>query len=196
MRPQQPHFNAAGGSSLPRVRVFFAVWPDAPARNALDTLARERAAQAGGRAAASSNLHLTLAFVGEIEMTRVATLQAIGLAATAAVAPFTLALDRIGAFRSAGIVWIGTSTLPPALDRIVRELNDELSNGGFPTERRPFQPHVTLARRCRQVASADLVAPIAWRVESVVLNVSESVRGGVQYRALAECPLLGREPTC
>ena len=96
--------------------------------------------------------------------------------------------------RSAGIVWIGTSTLPPALERIVRELNDELSNGAFPTERRPFQPHVTLARRCRQVAGAELVAPIAWRVESVVLNVSESVRGGVQYRALAKCPLLGREP--
>jgi len=194
MRPRQPDFTPARGAALSPVRVFFAVWPDATARNVLDALARDCAARTGGRAAVSSNLHLTLAFVGEIETSRVATLQAIGLAATAAVAPFTLALDRIGAFRSAGITWIGTSTLAPALGHIVQRLTDELSNAGFPTERRPFQPHVTLARRCRQVASAELVAPIAWRVESVVLNGSESVRGGVQYRALAECPLPGRAP--
>ena len=174
------------------LRVFFAVWPDAPARDALDALARDCAAQNGGRPAVSSNLHLTLAFVGEIAASRVATLQATGSAATAAVAPFTLTLDRIGAFRSAGIAWIGASTLPPELERVVRTLNDELSNAGFPTERRAFQPHVTLARRCRQVASVELVAPIAWRVESVVLNVSESLRGGVRYRALAEWPLAGR----
>jgi len=176
------------------LRVFFAVWPDAPARAALDALARACAAQNGGRAAAASNLHLTLAFVGEIATSRVATLQSTGLAATVAVAPFTLTLDRIGAFRSAGIAWIGASTLPPELERVARTLNDELSNAGYSTERRTFQPHVTLARRCRRAADAEPVAPIAWRVDSVVLNVSEASRGGVTYRALAEWPLSGRAP--
>jgi 2'-5' RNA ligase len=172
-------------------RVFFAVWPDADACASLASLARDCAAQAGGRAAVSSNLHLTLAFVGEVQTIRVATLQAIGRAASAAAAPFTLTLDRVGAFRDAGIAWVGASTLPPQLERVVRALNGELSSGGFPTERRAFQPHVTLARRCRKAASVELAAPIAWRVESVALNVSESLRGGVRYRVLAEWPLEG-----
>jgi 2'-5' RNA ligase len=175
-------------------RVFFAVWPDASVRATLASLARDCAAQAGGRPAVSSNLHLTLAFVGEVATSRVATLRAIGLAASSAAAPFTLTLDRVGAFRSAGIVWVGAATLPPELERIVRELNGELSNAGFPTERRAFQPHVTLARRCRKAANPELAAPIPWRVESVALNVSESLRGGVSYRALAEWPLPGRAP--
>jgi 2'-5' RNA ligase len=175
-------------------RVFFAVWPDAPARDALDALARDYATRTGGRAAVASNLHLTLAFLGEVPTSRVTALQGIGLAATAAVAPFALTLDRVGAFRSAGITWSGTSTPPPELERLVQLLNAELAKAGFPTESRAFQPHVTLARRCRQVASAELVAPIAWRVESLVLNVSESLRGGVRYRALAEWPLRRAAP--
>ena len=177
------------GADTPRV--FFAVWPDADACALLASLARDCAARTGGRAALSSNLHLTLAFVGEVERSRVATLQAIGLAACAAAAPFTLTLDRVGAFRKAGIAWVGASVLPPQLERVVRALNGELSCGGFPTERRPFQPHVTLARRCRKAASVELAAPIAWRVGRVVLNVSEPLRGGVRYRALAEWPLEG-----
>ena len=173
------------------LRVFFAVWPDAPAREALDVLARDCAATSGGRAAAASNLHLTLAFVGDVAASRVSALHAIGLAASMAAPPFTLTLDRVGAFRNAGIAWAGASTLPPELAEVVRAMYGELSSAGFPTERRAFQPHVTLARRCRKPASADLAAPIAWRVESVVLNVSEPLRGGVRYRALAQWPLDG-----
>ena len=171
-------------------RVFFAeVWPDAPARDALDALARGCAAQTGGRAAVSSNLHLTLAFVGEVATSRVTALQPIGLAATAAVLPFTLTLDQIGAFRSAGIAWIGTSTLPPELEQVVRTLNDELERRI--SDRAPGIPaaYVTPAHAvARQAASLELAAPIAWRVESVAPNGSESLRGGVRYRALAEWP--------
>jgi 2'-5' RNA ligase len=75
---------------------------------------------------------------------------------------------------------------------IVRALNDELSDTGFPTDRRAFQPHV--ASPPLQTASVELAAPIAWRSRERRLNVSESLRGGVRYRALAEWPLEGRGP--
>ena len=172
-------------------RVFFAVWPDAGVRAMLAALAREYAEQTGGRVPAASNLHLTLAFVGDVVASGITTLREIGSAASAVAAPFTLTLDRVGAFRNAGIVWAGASTLPPELERMVQALNDELASAGFPTERRAFQPHVTLARRCRKLARAELAAPIAWRVESLVLNVSEPCGGGVRYRALAQWPLDG-----
>ena len=51
------------GTSL---RAFFAVWPDAAAAVALRALADDVANRMSGRASQPSNLHLTIAFVGEI----------------------------------------------------------------------------------------------------------------------------------
>jgi len=167
-------------------RTFFALWPDPPARDALAARARDTAVVAQGRAPVAENLHLTLAFLGDVAATRIATLRAIGLAVASAVPPFTLTLDRAGAFRGAGIAWAGASATPPELERLVQLLSGALAKEGFPTERRAFQPHVTLARRCRGPASAGIAAPIAWRVKRITLNASETLPGGPQYHELAD----------
>ena len=55
-------------------RVFFALWPDADARVALAALAREIAARTKGRAPPAANLHMTLAFIGEVPPERIGAL--------------------------------------------------------------------------------------------------------------------------
>ena len=128
---------------------------------------------------------------------RVAALRAAGLAAPAGIPAFDLSLDRVGAFRGAGIAWAGASSVPAELARLVSQLNDALTAEGFQTDPRPFQAHVTLARRCRRQPRANQATPIAWAVATLVLNASDLRSGGPRYRELAAWPLGprdGRDP--
>ena len=178
-------------ASLPDAsRLFFALWPDATACATLDLLARDCAVRTGGRAPAATNLHLTLAFLGNVPTSRLTTLRDIGPIAAATVPPFTLALDRIGAFHKQGIAWVGPSSPDVALERLVHTLSDELDVAGFELERRAFHPHVTLVRRGRTRLLAatrsgvPLKVPIVWTVARLTLAASEQAPGGSRYRAL------------
>ena len=181
------------GTARKTLRVFFAAWPDAAARDSLAALARIVAARTGGRAPAPENLHLTLAFVGDVAPGSVATLCGIGRAVAAAAVPFTLTLDRIGTFRGTGIAWAGTTAVPVALARMAQTLADALAAHEFTIDRRAFQPHLTLARQCRRRCDVAPGAPIAWFANRIVLNVSEPAAGGPRYRAQDGWPLAGAD---
>lgn len=171
------------------LRVFFALWPDADARDRLATLAQDVAARTQGRAPPSVNLHVTIAFVGEVDAGRIDALRAIGASVAPNVPPFVLMLDRAGTFRGTGIAWAGASSPPPPLVDLARGLADALAAHGFPSERRAFSPHVTLARRCKAAGLAALAAPVAWAVTRLALNVSEPGSSAPRYRELASWPL-------
>jgi 2'-5' RNA ligase len=188
-----PPLPEPGPGNLPPLRVFFALWPDAGARDALSALARDTAAQARGRAPSAGNLHLTLAFLGDVAAERIGVLHALGPAVAAAVPPFTLTLDRVGAFGDGGIAWAGASAPPRDLERLVQSLTGALARDGFPTERRAFHPHVTLARHCRHPSGSGTIVSIAWRVERITLNASERAPGGPRYRELGAWPLGSHE---
>ena len=170
------------------LRVFFALWPDASTRESIAALAHEVVSQAGGRAPRPENVHLTVAFVGNVAPDRFAELERIGASAARSAAPFTLTLDRLGAFHHAGIAWLGTDTLPMELEDLVFALRGGLAVEAFPVERRIYRAHVTLARRCGTVAAVK-IAPIKWRVERAALNASELSAAGSIYRKLAAWPL-------
>ena len=171
------------------VRLFYALWPDAAARDAIAVLARDVERRCGGRAPRPENAHLTLAFVGEVAPDRVEALAAIGAAAADAGAPFALKLDRLGGFRDAGIAWLGAERAPAALGALVRRLGDELAANQFRVERRPFAAHVTLARKCRAPPSRERVAAVTWRVDALTLVASQPAAGGSRYHTLAEWTL-------
>ena len=70
------------------LRLFFALWPDAAARAAIAAFAHEVAQRAGGRDPREENLHVTLAFVGDVSPDRIAALAAIGTDGALAAPPF------------------------------------------------------------------------------------------------------------
>lgn len=185
-----PIFPPTGNPSATNLRVFFALWPDAAARDVVAAMARDVVKREGGNAPRPENVHLTLAFVGDVAPDRVAALEGVGAAAARAAAPFTLALDRRGGFRETGIAWLGTDATPPELEAIMRRLNGGLAAVGFRVERRPFRVHVTLARKCRRPPAGIAVPPVAWRVERVTLTASELRPEGSRYREIATWPLL------
>jgi 2'-5' RNA ligase len=188
-----PTLPEPGPRNAPPLRVFFALWPDAGVRDALSALARDTAAQARGRAPLAGNLHLTLAFLGDVAAPRIAALQAIGPAVASAVGPFTVTLDRVGAFGNGGTAWVGASAPPRELERLAQLLTGALAKDGFPTERRAFHPHVTLARRCRHPTGTGIIVSIEWRVERITLNASERAPTGPRYRELGAWSLGAHE---
>ena len=161
-------------------RIFFALWPSEDAAQALAGRAAVRAARLGGRAVPLPNLHLTLAFLGEVAEDRIGI--ALEAGATARGEPFSLVLDRLGAFRRAGVAWAGASEADPALLRLQGSLAGSLAARGFELEARPFNPHVTLVRKVERPLRDETAPPVAWRVTDFALLRSD--RGGGRYETL------------
>ena len=170
------------------LRLFFALWPDPPARAALAGLAREVAHHGHGRAPREANIHLTVVFLGDVPGAQVDALARIGEHVAKSVGAFDLALDRIGG-RGYGLAWLAPPSLPEPLHTMHAALAGELAAGGFALERKMFRPHVTLARDCVRPAHRGRIAPIGWRVERLSLVASTLAQGGSQYRELAGWPL-------
>jgi RNA 2',3'-cyclic 3'-phosphodiesterase len=117
------------------MRLFFALAPDTALRASLGERGRAMARQIGGRAVPAGNLHLTLAFLGEVEPARVTPLHTVQSAL--AVEAFTLMLDRIGEWHHAGVAWIAPAVVPPPLSALHAQLNAALAAAGFVVESRP-----------------------------------------------------------
>jgi 2'-5' RNA ligase len=128
------------------VRLFFAVELPAEARAALGRLASGDEY----RWVAPSQLHVTLAFLGEQPAEALSRLEQIGVAAATSSHAATLSLGEPGSFGPRGaprVLWIGLAGDVPALLTLQSHLAEGLRAAGFAIEDRPFRPHITLARR-------------------------------------------------
>jgi 2'-5' RNA ligase len=168
-------------------RLFFALWPDEAARAALAARSKEVALRCGGRPVPAANLHLTLAFLGEVDPGRVPALHRA--ARPGRTAAFELALDWLGAFARARVAWAGCGRPPEELIALQAGLALRIREAGFALEERPFAVHLTLARRIRTPLAPEPMEAVRWKVSSFALV--ESVRGEGAYRTLAEWPLEG-----
>lgn len=177
----------AAADGVPVVRAFFALAPDAAVRESLAQLGRDVARKSRGRAVSPENAHLTLAFLGDVERTRVPILQRVG--DHVPHTGFIVEFDALGAWRASGVAWIAPSQLPPALVTLHSRLADALTAAGFELETRPFRPHVTLARRCLQPLPRARCTSIRWDVDRLLLIGSELRPEGPVYRELASWAL-------
>jgi RNA 2',3'-cyclic 3'-phosphodiesterase len=138
-------------------------------------------------------IHLTLKFLGDVPDEREAALGA-GLARAAqGTGALPLTLGEFGVFpdfRRPRVVWIGVSS-EPALELLQHRIEQEFAALGFPTEARPFRPHLTLARAARNARPRDFanletaLAAVTFAetalVEAVDLMQSTLQAGGASY---------------
>ncbi|SRR6266568_3023756 len=94
------------------------------------------------RFVASSNYHVTLKFLGEVQSAEPVRerLQKVG------VAPFEVTLANVGFFpneHAPRVFWAGINA--PLMPGLARSIDQSLQGLGFPQERE-FHPHLTLAR--------------------------------------------------
>lgn len=129
---------------------------------------------AGGRATPGGNIHLTLAFLGEVEPARVPLLHRA--AGEVRGHRFRLALDRVGSFRRARVAWAGSGEPPPRLIELQADLSRRLRENGFEMEERDYAPHATLARKIERAVPRAPVEAIEWPVAEYALVVSAAGR--------------------
>ncbi len=170
-----------------RLRLFFALWPQPDTRDRLAALAGAMRKQCGGKATRPENLHLTLVFLGEVEATRLAEIEA---AAAGVRAPaFELRLCRPGYWQHNRIAWVAPADPPRALFDLVSALQDALVMRGFARESRPYVPHLTLLRHARCRGEDWPAVDIAWPVAEFVLVASVAQENGRAYQALGRWTL-------
>lgn len=94
------------------------------------------------------NYHLTLAFLGEIEPRAIHRLHDIARQLSAASKPARFSLSRIEWFPSSvkPRLLVATPTEDEPLRQFQKQLARMLNQNGFHLEKRPFRPHVSLAR--------------------------------------------------
>lgn len=177
----------------PRLRrVFFALWPDAAALDALEAAAAAAYQCRGGRRLRRDSLHLTLAFMGDVSQAQLDDL--LDLAGKLREAPFDLTLDQIGWWPRNGIFWAGCQTTPSHQRRLSNELSKALRTAGFAVDTRPHFPHVTLLRNAHCSTLPVLKTPISWRVDAFSLVESKLQVSGSLYSVLARWPLSADGP--
>lgn len=170
------------------LRLFFALWPDAPTVRRLAELQRSLRPAWTGRWIRPENLHVTLVFLGQVPTARLPELK--GLAGRVQCPPFPLVLDELQWWRGHRLLCLAPGTPPAGLSALVADLSAALRAAGFEPERRAYRAHLTLAR---QSASTDrsLVQPDPIVLEAAAFSLVESRTrpGGSRYSSLGTWPL-------
>ena len=154
----------------------------------------------------AESLHLTLAFLGELDDARLAEAEQATEVAAREASPFALHLTRPGSFgpaRSPRVLWAGVSGAGAdlaALGNAQARLAAGLELRDFPPEERPFSPHLTLARIKEPLPDEvgrglpTLLAAVpaqhaAWKVRELCVMKSERLPAGARYTCLRTCVL-------
>lgn len=147
------------------------------------------------------NLHLTLKFLGEIAQTSVPNISTAASRAVVGLPPFVIRLEQTGWFPTRGqprVLWIGIDDSSGCLSELHARLENESEKAGFEKEKRPFHPHLTVARlRQPQHARALGAAhkqqefePAEIEVSELLVIRSELSSRGSKYTVISRHPLV------
>jgi 2'-5' RNA ligase len=144
------------------------------------------------------NWHLTMKFLGNVPSAAVPHLEESVRAQVAAHSPFRIALGGLGGFprlSRARVLWVGVREGKEPLVELSKAVHDGCTDAGYPGDKKPFEPHFTLARAKKDpvaIKVPDCVFTAHWGerfVESVSLVRSTLQPSGAVYETLAEIPM-------
>lgn len=176
-------------------RLFVALKPPVTLRR---TLLGTMGLVSGARWQDDSQLHLTLAFLGDVDEAAAETLN--HALAMISAPPVALRLQGAGSFASRGVVhslWIGAEPRE-ALTTLAKKVSRAARQAGIVLDERSFVPHITVARL--NAASGPVEAFLshwgdlsseAQEIDRFGLYESRLGHGGAAYHLLADYPLRG-----
>lgn len=166
------------------MRLFIAIRFSDAVEKALGGAINALRRQGRGNFTRLENLHLTLAFIGEVESPEAA------IAAVGAVkcAPFTMRIEKLGSFGD--LYWVGCERSAELLS-LQRQVCMCLEKEGVSFDRKPFKPHLTLCRKYipftqfqAQFVERALGAPCEQVREIVLMESSRDEKGRLVYTPL------------
>lgn len=149
------------------------------------------------------NWHLTMKFLGNVPRVAVPGLEESVREKIAGHPPFTVGIGGLGGFprpSRARVVWVGVREGREPLVELAKAVHEGCSDAGFPGDKKPFQPHFTLARAKKDpvaIRVPDSVFKAHWGerlVDSVSLVRSTLQPTGAVYETLVEISLEGHGP--
>lgn len=158
------------------MRLFIAIqFTDEVRRSLLATMHDLKQKGIKGNYTAGSNLHLTLAFIGETrekeEVKR--AMDRISFS------PFKLSVRELGTFGD--ILWAGVKG-NQGLKGLAKDIRTQLDAAGIPYDDKEFIPHITLVRKMSGTLNKGFPGPKAdMMVRSISLMKSENKNGKMVY---------------
>ena len=192
------------------IRAFIAIELPTTLKTMLSALQQDmrKSVPSGIRWVEANNIHLTLKFLAEIsDATKLMIIDKLHVICPSLI-PFTLRTETLGAFpnkRHPRILWLGFNGDIEALFLLQKTIDSALIPLGFVPEKRPFEPHLTLAR-VKEGAAASIQQSLSetitktswnpadsWTVNSIALMRSTLLPSGPEYNRLAEIHLGNHE---
>ena len=166
-------------------RLFFALWPDDEVRQSIARVAKQATEFHQGRVMRTDNLHLTLAFLGNVNEQQQECVET--MASTVSMTPFNLCLDHVGIFQRPKVLWLGIKEKLDPLMQLAASLGKGAKDCGIKLDDKVFNPHVTLMRKvnCYQDMK---IESIHWYVNNFCLVKSVLHPDGVEYRVVKQWP--------
>ena len=161
------------------VRIFFALWPNTVIQKQFAHWAKTHEPVCGGRRVKTQNIHLTLAFLGDVTIDRLPELQIAANKVTAKA--FNLTIQETGYWKHPQIIYAQAESYPTALLFLTESLRNELSKAKFVFDNKTFKPHVTLIRKAKCLAGTRLAKPIQWHAKEWRLIQSKQTNYGIDY---------------
>lgn len=142
------------------------------------------------------NLHLTLAFLGEMEKKRIPEVVEAMKNSCIGRKPFDLSIGGFGKFMTHGecLYWCGVRDNPFLLE-LQQSLVSNLKEQNIAVDLKPFQPHITLGRRCimkksfKEKLFSEQIDVNEMKVSTIHLMKSERIDGKLTYTSLHELNL-------
>lgn len=150
-----------------------------------------------------AGIHLTLAFLGELNQHDLEQAMAATNAVAACYRSFSYRLAGLGMFgpaRNPRVLWAGISEPSGVLKQVQHALTLALEQRALPVDTRPFSPHLTLARiktplnpeqlqRLRQWLARPQTVSSDCHVTHLAVMKSELTPSGARYTCLEACAL-------
>lgn len=154
-----------------------------------------------------NGIHLTLKFLGATPEDRLEEIREAMKTAIEGMAPFEFRVEGRGCFpnfRQPNVIWVAVRDVGGKLSRLQRAIEDHVAPLGWPTEKRPFRPHLTLGRVARDlrpderravgeaVETFEVEEIATVQVSEVSLMRSDLLPTGARYTRLFAIPLAER----
>ncbi|QOL26708.1 RNA 2',3'-cyclic phosphodiesterase [Thalassotalea sp. LPB0316] len=143
----------------------------------------------GMRVIPSANYHLTLFFLGEVELDAQAILigEISNRLATKPISSFNYQLAHLGLFNKPKVAYLGLKHIPAPLSQLANIINEVVAKLGFVNQHNRFIPHISIFRKAKALPSDVVlrsVLPCQVTATSFSLYHSVSTASGVQYQAI------------
>lgn len=129
----------------------------------------------------TGNIHLTLKFLGDVSPANIEMLSQMLSVEVRQHDSFTIKFGGLGVFpnpRRPRVIWIGIQA-PAGLEALQHGIEAATATLGYPAEKRPFSPHLTIGRVKQKTGSADIQ-----RIRTSLEETKVSALGSAQVSAV------------